>query len=272
MTGRRCTVVSFHAHPDDEALLTGGTLAKAAAEGHRVVLVTATAGEQGLASSYDGRGEALAATRGRELEESARALGVSRLVVLGHPDSGLHPPGSRVFATMDVEELALELAALLEEERADVLTVYDRNGGYGHPDHVQVHRVGIRAAELAGTPVVLQATVSAGLYRAALRLLAPVAARLGLVAPLGTAEVFCTGREITHRVDVRGQLAAKRAAMSAHASQRRADGRPRAMAQFLRLPDPVFGLVFGREWFAQLGAPGGTRHPDIFASVPVRQD
>ncbi|MGZ4444557.1 MAG: PIG-L deacetylase family protein [Nocardioidaceae bacterium] len=266
MTGRRFTLVSFHAHPDDEALLTGGTLAKAAAEGHRVVLVTATAGELGLAASHDGRGDLLARTRSRELEASARALGVARVVVLGHPDSGLHPEGTG-FATMDVDELARELAALLTEERADVLTVYDRHGGYGHPDHVQVHRVGTRAAALAGTPVVLEATVSAGLYRGVLRVLAPVAARLGLVAPLGTREVFSTRREITHRIDVRAHLAAKRAAMRAHASQQRADGAPRAMAQFLRLPGPLYALVFGREWFVEQGRTPGRVLGDVFASL-----
>src|SRR6478609_8711002 len=105
-------LVSFHAHPDDEALLTAGTLARAVAEGHRVTLVVATAGEAGLAGQ---------------------------------------PPGPELAAR--------RLADLLIEERADALTSYDARGGYGHPDHLQVHRVAARAAELAGTPVVLQATI-----------------------------------------------------------------------------------------------------------------
>jgi LmbE family N-acetylglucosaminyl deacetylase len=264
---RRYTLVSFHAHPDDEALLTGGTLAKVAAEGHRVVLVTATAGDQGLAAAVDGRGTVLAHTRTRELEQSARALGVARLVVLGHPDSGLHLDGRPAFATMDVEQLATELAAVLAEEQADVLTVYDANGGYGHPDHVQVHRVGTRAAQLAGTPVVLQATVSAGLFRAALRLLGPVATRLGWAAPLGTGAVFATRREITHRIDVRAHLAEKRAALRAHATQQRADGGPRALASLLRLPGTLFALVLGREWFVEAGRPAGRACRDVFTSL-----
>ena len=268
---RPYTLVAFHAHPDDEALLTGGTLAKAAAEGHRVVLVTATAGEQGLAAPDDGRGTLLASTRTRELEQSARALGVTRLVMLGHPDSGLHLDGRPVFATLDVEQAATELAALLADEHADVLTVYDRNGGYGHPDHVQVHRVGLRAAELAGTPVVLQATVSARPFRAALRLLGPLAGWLGLAAPLGTREVYATRGEITHRIDVRAHLAEKRAALRAHATQQRADGGPRALASLLRLPGPLFALVFGREWYIesrrQTERPLGRLCADVFASL-----
>ncbi len=141
------TVVSFHAHPDDESLLTAGTLARAAADGHRVVLVVATAGEAGLAADASGLG----GRRTRELADSARAIGATRVEVLGYPDGR--------FGDIDPEIAAARLAEILREERADVLTTYDRAGGYGHPDHVQVHRVGRRAAELAGTPVVLEATI-----------------------------------------------------------------------------------------------------------------
>lgn len=266
----RHTLVAFHAHPDDEALLTGGTLARAAAEGHRVVLVTATDGERGLAGREDGRGERLAAVRVAELEESARVLGVARLVRLQYGDSGLHPDPAddRAFANTDVETAARLLAVLLREEAADVLVVYDANGGYGHPDHVQVHRVGTRAAQLAGTPVVLEATVPADLFRGVLRLLRLVGSALGSSAPLGTRQVFSPRRQVTHRVRFPEQLAAKRAAMAAHASQRRAEGQARVQAAFLRLPAPVFALAFGREWFAQQGGRrSGRLQPDIFSGV-----
>jgi LmbE family N-acetylglucosaminyl deacetylase len=267
---RRHTLVAFHAHPDDEALLTGGTLARAAAEGHRVVLVTATDGERGLAGREDGRGERLAAVRVAELEASAAALGVARLVRLRYADSGLRPApdDDRAFANTDVETAAGRLAALLREEAADVLVVYDANGGYGHADHVQVHRVGTRAAQLAGTPVVLEATVPADLFRGVLRLLRLVGSALGSSAPLGTEQVFSPRRQVTHRVRFPRQLAAKRAAMAAHASQRRAEGQARVQAAFLRLPAPVFALVFGREWFAQQGLPRGRRLlDDVFATL-----
>src|SRR5690349_13610969 len=117
---RRFTVVSFHAHPDDEALLTGGLLARAAREGHRVVIVTATEGELGLTGRDDGA--RLAETRMRELVESARALGCARVVSLGFADSGLHPDRGDLgcFAQQDVEAAAETLAAVLREEHADV--------------------------------------------------------------------------------------------------------------------------------------------------------
>ena len=104
------TLLAFHAHPDDEALLTSGTMARAAAQGHRVILVVATNGNEGLASSRfvaDGR---LGERRLRELQESARALGVSRVEYLGYADSGLGPqtppdqPGQTRFIRADVDE------------------------------------------------------------------------------------------------------------------------------------------------------------------------
>lgn len=265
---RTHTLVSFHAHPDDEALLTGGTLARAAAEGHRVVLVTATRGELGLAGAGDGTGEQLAATRMAELDESARALGAARVVWLGYRDSGLRAEAEHpdAFAHADVEEAAARLAALLREERADVLTVYDPNGGYGHPDHRQVHRVGTRAAVLAGTPVVLEATASASLFRGVLRLLRLVGNGLG-TAPLATSEVFTARSRITHRVDVRRHLGAKRAAMRAHATQHRSAGGTRVLDRLTRLPGPLFALAFGTEWYVEQGRPGGRTERDVFARV-----
>ena len=264
----RFTLVAFHAHPDDEALLTGGTLARAADEGHRVVLVTATAGGRGLAGHEDGSGEELAEVRSRELQESARALGCARLVTLGYADSGLDGAAPGGFATVDVEAAARRLAELLVDERADVLTVYDRNGGYGHPHHVAVHRVGVRAAELAGTPVVLEATVDAALFVSALRVLRWFGDALGRSAPFGTRSVFAPHREITHRVRVTGHLEAKRRAMAAHASQQRAEGQTRVLARMLALPGPLFALAFGREWFVERGRrPGRRPLDDVFASV-----
>src|ERR1041385_322934 len=159
------TVVSFHAHPDDESLIGGGALAKAAAAGHRTVLVFAARGEHGeVADGFLDAGESLGARREQECQRSAEILGVERVVFLDFVDSGMmgtpenDAPGS--FWSASVEEAAATLAALLQEEDAEVLTVYDDHGNYGHPDHIQVHRVGVRAAELAGTPIVLEATMN----------------------------------------------------------------------------------------------------------------
>ena len=258
------TVVSFHAHPDDEALLTGGTLALLAAAGHRVVLVVATAGGLGLSGPVAG-GD-LAALRRAELDRSAAALGVARVVHLGYPDSGWSPdrssgPAADAFASVPVAQAAGRLADVLEAEQADILTVYDRHGGYGHLDHVRVHDVGLAAARLAGTPRVLEATIDRTLLRRAMRVLGA----LHLI-PQNTAvdavDSWFSGRdEITHRVPVGAFAAAKRAALACHASQAAGGDGPRTAALLLRLPRPVFRRVCGTEWFIETGAP--VPHPPL---------
>jgi len=151
------TVVAFHAHPDDEVLLTGGTLAKLAAQGNRVVIVLACSVPMGGAGA---RGS----ERLDQLRASAATLGAARIVHLGYADSGRgpelypDPPGAIRFARADLEEAAERLAQVLREEQADLLLSYDPRGGYGHPDHIKVHEVGARAAELTGVRV-LEATV-----------------------------------------------------------------------------------------------------------------
>lgn len=263
---RRGTVVSFHAHPDDEALLTGGTLAMLSAAGHRVVLVVATNGEAGLASTAYER-DRLADIRIGELHASSLAIGVDEVVLLGYADSG-HPgseqrdgerdrPAETValtatrFVDVDVEEAAQRLAAILREEQAEMLTTYDRNGGYGHPDHVQVHRVGARAAALAGTPIVLEATIDRTLL---IRLGWVLRAASTLVRlpqlPRG-ADLYTARSELTHRIDVSNQWSAKRAALAAHVSQTTSESEVRTLAVLLRLPRPIFRRVFRYEWFRE---------------------
>lgn len=267
------TLVAFHAHPDDETLLTGGTLARAAAEGHRVVLVTATLGEAGL--SAGGTGEALARRRREELLAAARELGCARVETLGYLDSGLdgaYRAAARRFADVPVDEAAGRLAEILRQERADVLTGYDPRGGYGHPDHVHVHRVAAAAARMAGTPVLLQATIDRGALRPVLALLR-VAGRLLPALPLGgAATAFTDRREITHVVDVRRYHRQKRSAMRAHASQAEGGGGVRTLALLSRLPGPLFRAVAGREWFVEDGrAPGARPSGDVFETVRYRR-
>lgn len=273
------TVVSLHAHPDDEALLTAGTLARAAAEGHRVVVVTATDGGAGLARTGGSDGAPdLGAVRMSELRAAAEAIGCRDVRHLGYADSGMagdernSAPGA--FAAADVEEAAGRLAAILDEVGADVLTVYDPAGGYGHPDHLQVHRVGTRAGARAGTPVVLEATVD---RRPLMRLLR-LARRAGLIRLLGVdpndwhedrfATLFADPARITHKVHVRRYTGRKRQALAAHATQTDSDEGVRTLAAMLRLPSPLFGLVFGHEWFVEQGrGPVGAPLDDIFASL-----
>ncbi len=252
------TLVSFHAHPDDEALLTGGTLARAAAEGHRVVLVTATNGEAGLTSPSVRQSGDLGGTRLRELENAAAALGVHRVVALGFPDGQ--------FASVGLQPAAARLANVLRDEDADALTTYDRAGGYGHPDHIHVHRVGIAAARMAGTPVVLEATIDRRLLLRAVRML-----RFVPNAPQVTvddfAHTYSERSEITHRIDVRRYLPAKRSALVAHHSQ--SVGRSARTVRFLTaLPDVLMRPALGHEWFIEHGRPAApTFNDDIFASL-----
>lgn len=254
------TVVAFHAHPDDEALLTGGTLARLAAEGHRVVIVTAC----------DGVVHAVADAAGARLDElraAAAVLGAARVVHLGYADSGHgpvlypDPPGRVRFARADLTEAAGRLAALLREESADLLLSYDTGGGYGHRDHIRVHQVGALAARLAGTARVLEATIPRELAARAARLLA--AARLRPLHEWEKMRQFGTPRAaITHRVNVRRYAARKRGALACHASQLHGNGRSAQVFRLLAaLPAPVFGLLLGWEWFAEPGAaPGRARH------------
>src|SRR5258708_7330193 len=133
-------------------------MARLAAEGHRVVLVVATAGERGLAA-LDGR--PLGEVRMAELHASARVLGCARVVLLGYAASGpaCAPDG---FASVPVAEAAAELAAVLRQENADLLTVYDPAGGDGAPHHVEGPPGGGRAAAPPGDPVGLGAAVGRG--------------------------------------------------------------------------------------------------------------
>ena len=128
--------------------MTGGVLARAASDGHRVVIVVACDGLMGPASDGD-------TPRLGELRASAKALGVHRVVHLGYADSGHgairpDPPDRTRFVRAELEDAAQRLAAILREKNVDLLLSYDANGGYGHRDHVRVHEVGRRAAQVAG--------------------------------------------------------------------------------------------------------------------------
>ncbi|HET7310624.1 MAG TPA: PIG-L family deacetylase [Mycobacteriales bacterium] len=262
--------MAFHAHPDDESLLTGGTLARCAAQGHRVVLVVATSGDRGLAAD---RGE-LGSRRIAELERAAELLGVARLVLLGYGDSGFREPAeapSGSLCAAPVTEVADRVAAVLEEEAADVLTVYDANGGYGHRDHVRVREAGLAAARRAGTPRVLAATVDRAALLRGVRLLNRLGVRPGGMTPELLGAAFTPAAEITHEVDVRAWVRVKQEALRAHASQASGGDDVRTVRLLSRLPRPLASLVLGREWFAEVGAAlPARRATDPFAGVGSR--
>ena len=272
------TAVFFHAHPDDEALSTGGTMLLASRAGHRVVLVCATDGSRGETPGLDD-GEApdaehLAKMREAELRRAAELLGVHRVVMLGYRDSGMAGDPANddpeCFWQADDAGAAQRLASILTHEQADLLTCYDANGTYGHPDHIKVHRVGVRAAALAGVDVVYEATLHRDHFRSSMKKLMRMAAEAGLdpigeqdqadfEAELDEGTVGVDGARITHHIDVRAALRAKRAAIRAHASQIPAD------SFFVALPDEAFELAFGTEWFIRRGAAtGGAPYTDLF--------
>lgn len=251
----RRTLVFFHAHPDDEAIATGGSMIKAADAGHRVVLVVATRGENGeVAEGFLPPGEQLWERRVKETHAAAEVLGVQRVEFLGYVDSGMigtpenaHPD---CFWQADVEEAARRLADILVEEQADVLTVYDENGVYGHPDHIQIHRVGMRAAELAATPRVFMSTVDKDRM---LRLMKE-AQEMGEMEMPGDLdpeefELGVPGELITTRVDVTDVVDRKRRAMAAHASQ------ISETSFFLAMKPEQFAVAFGQEDYIFCGPP-----------------
>jgi LmbE family N-acetylglucosaminyl deacetylase len=260
------TLVTFHAHPDDESIGVGGVMRKAADEGHRVVLVVATRGENGeVPDGFLTDGEQLWQRRVVETQAAADILGVQRVEFLGYTDSGMmgtptnDAPGS--FWTASVDEAADKLAAILREENADVLTVYDDNGGYGHPDHIQVHRVGVRAAELAGTPRVYQNTMNRDQMLRGRALMTDSGAD---IPDVEGQENFGKPEEIiTAAVDVTKYLDTKRAAMRAHASQ------ISDSSFFLAMPGEAFTYAFGTEWFIRDGQGPGITETDLMAGLPT---
>jgi LmbE family N-acetylglucosaminyl deacetylase len=261
------TLVTFHAHPDDESIATGGVMAKAADDGHRVVLVVATRGEHGeVDEGFLQPGEELWQRRVKETQACADILGVARVEFLGYVDSGMigtpENDAPESFWQADVEEAAARLARILTEEQADVLTAYDENGVYGHPDHIQVHRVGVRAAELAGTPRVYMNTVNKDYMERSMK----EARESGIEMPadfddMEDFELGVSEDRITTTVDVRPWLPRKRAAMAAHASQ------ISETSFFLAMAPEMFEGAFGQEWFIRCDAPPGTVETDLFTGL-----
>jgi LmbE family N-acetylglucosaminyl deacetylase len=245
------TLVSFHAHPDDEAILTGGTIARAADDGHRVVLVFATRGDNGeVADGVLAPSEELADRRQSEARRAAEILGAARVEFLGYRDSGMVDTetnnASGSFWSAPVDDAARKLAVILDEEDAEVLTTYDERGGYGHPDHIQIYRAGVRAAELAHTPRLYAATVSRQHFLSIAR---DQFDAMPEEARPPNPEDFDLGVDesrITTTVDVSSVIDRKRAAMAAHASQIPEE------SFFLVLPDDAFLRTFGTEWFVRL--------------------
>ena len=261
-------LLAVHAHPDDEAILTGGVLARAAAEGRRVAVVTCTGGERGqiAGEGFDPEevGPRLGEVRAAELARALELLGAGPSRMLGYRDSGMRgDPGNddpRSFWQAPFDDAVGRLVEHIRAFRPDVLVTYDAYGGYGHPDHIQAHRVALVAVEAAAvaalypdagrpwrTPKVYFATLPKTAVIRANRLLA----ERGLPSPFADAErpedvlEGTWDHEITTVVDVRPWLDRKLAALKAHATQLGPD------SFFLNVPDDLGELAFGTEWFVR---------------------
>jgi LmbE family N-acetylglucosaminyl deacetylase len=233
-------IVFFHAHPDDESIFTGGTIARCVAAGQRTVLVVATSGDLGLPCRRCPC--SLTTCREHETRHAASILGVHRVEFLRYPESGMRgdPRNNAAgrFSTLDADQVARRVAAILGEERATALVTYDRHGIYGHPDHIKVHSVGRLAAELATVGTVYEATVDREYLHFVEPHLVEQASR-GRARELG---VGAPSVAITTTVPVGRHLAAKRSAIRAHRSQV-----PAA---------EIEADVYGFEWFIRRGAAG----------------
>lgn len=266
------TIVSFHAHPDDESIGTAGLLARAAAAGHRVVLVFATRGELGEpVPGVLAPGESLSVRRSAECYASAAAIGAKRVEFLGYTDSGMMGEPSNdapfCFWQADVAHAAKQLAVILDEEEPDVLTTYDDNGGYGHPDHIQVHRVGKRAADLSAVPVVAQHTSNRDwILRGMKGMAAEGQLPEGFEPPTDAPEFGKPESEITHRVDAVDFVEQKRASMRAHASQISPEH------FLLKMTEPMFAMGMGVEFFIVDPLPNPASAPELFEELftPLR--
>jgi N-acetyl-1-D-myo-inositol-2-amino-2-deoxy-alpha-D-glucopyranoside deacetylase len=272
------TLLLVHAHPDDEVLGTGATIAKYVAEGVRVVLVTCTLGELGevvvedLAHLHSSQEDRLGPHRVEELRQACLALGVSRSCFLGGEgrwrDSDMvGMPGNddpRSFWQADVAEAAAALVEVLVAEQPDVLITYDSFGGYGHPDHIKAHQVVHEALKTVDVPKVYEPVLPRGLVQQGIDLLA-AAGHPGAFFGLDKAEDLPFAKpdeEVTTVIDGSAFAEQKLAAMRAHRSQLSATDPLVLLAELV--PDGGFGVEAYR---LVKGTVVGTPETDLFAGL-----
>ncbi len=244
------TVAFLHAHPDDEAIFTGGTMAMLAEQGHRVVLLVATSGELGVPRTTNAE---LAGERQQETLRCCQSLGVDDIVFLGFADSGVHGENQAGFVhqplatVVDAARRALEPYGSLQ-----ALVSYDDHGIYGHPDHLQVHRVGRALQQTAQIRTLYESTVDRE-YLHFVETHVVVEAGLGerpRGRGLAASDLGMPSLLIDLTVDVNAALPHKRQAMAAHASQLPAD------APTFALGEQNFAAVYGYEWYLRKGPAG----------------
>jgi LmbE family N-acetylglucosaminyl deacetylase len=263
------TLMAVHAHPDDESIGTGGTLALYSAKGVRTVLVTCTNGELGDGPGGVKPGEPgheegeVVPMRLRELESSCEILGVRHLELLGYRDSGMmgwpqnSDPGT--FWNTPVAEAAAPLAELMRRYRPQVVITYDSNGFYGHPDHIQAHRITLAAVEATGIPSKLY---NPAVPRSAFAQLGERLRELGVDPPAGGQDISTPDEQISAYIDCSSVAELKFRSLQAHASQSE-------NIFFLKMGAEVFAQALSREAYVRAldatGAP--TPESDLFAGI-----
>ncbi|MEU4222241.1 PIG-L family deacetylase [Actinoplanes sp. NPDC026623] len=276
MTDGSLTLMAVHAHPDDEATGSGGVLARYAAEGITTVLVTCTDGRCGDGPGGVKPGEpghdplAVAALRRTELEASCATLKVTHLELLDYPDSGMmgwptnDAPGS--FWRTPVPEAADRLAELIRRYRPDVILTYDENGFYGHPDHIQAHRITMAAVELTGIPAKVYWTTAphSGMaaFGEALRELGAGWDEDEVTEDGDGVRIGLPDEEVSTWVDIRAFGGQKFDALAAHASQGE-------NLMFLGLGKERFTELMGVETYVRVRDRTGAPLPedDLFAGL-----
>ena len=289
MNDEQLTLMAVHAHPDDEVFGTGGVFARAAAEGMRTVLVTATRGDVGEIHDPDLDPEEardrLAAIREGELRRACAILGIGELYILGYRDSGMvgtpDNDDPRNFHNAAPDEATGRVVELMRRVRPHVVVTYDARGGYGHPDHLAAHRATVAAFDAAGDPARypeqgLAPWQPRKLYYTAfprsglLRMRDEVRSRgIALPFPGSDEEEFDPSSftvpddEITTRVDVEAYVAQKRAALQAHRTQIGAE-------HFTQLlPEDLAREMLGTESFTRVRSlvPAALPEDDLFAGL-----
>ncbi|MEV6396867.1 N-acetyl-1-D-myo-inositol-2-amino-2-deoxy-alpha-D-glucopyranoside deacetylase [Streptomyces sp. NPDC051907] len=291
LPARRLLLV--HAHPDDESINNGATMAHYAAAGAQVTLVTCTLGEEGevipsdLAHLAPDREDRLGPHRIGELAAAMKELGVEDHRFLGGPgrfrDSGMmgvaqnHRTGA--FWNADVDDAAAHLVEVIREVRPQVLVTYDPHGGYGHPDHIQAHRVAMRAAELAADPgfrgdlgephavskIYWNRVPRSVAEEGFARLHDAGGADFPGIASIDDIPGVVDDSEITAEIDGTPYAERKAAAMRAHATQIAVDGPFFALSN--DLGQPIFAMEYYQLVQGESAAPAGAREHDLFAGV-----
>jgi mycothiol conjugate amidase Mca len=301
------TLLAVHAHPDDECIGTGGSLARYAAEGVRTILVTCTDGAVGeISDPALATPDNLAEVRARELDASVQILGIKRLVKLGYRDSGMagtadndHPAS---FNQANLEEAIERVVQVVRAERPQVIVTYDERGGYGHPDHIRAHLVAVAAFEAAADatryPAAGPAWTPTKLYysvfpRSAMARFAQGLREAGIEVPFGdrpaeedtpaaatepapTVTATEPAPTVTATDEPQFGVSDDRVTTTIDVSEYVLVKRASLEAHrtqmgpdqfFMRLPTELFAEAFGRETFQRIAGPGTTPETDLFAGI-----